>query len=118
MEGVRCIHQAAFTPHCCTEDVDAVWRVGAALGPPMGRGPRVVCLLYGGLGAPLEEALRAEAPDLEHGRIAHAPRGADTRRIRRVEGEDSFCDLTREKCRHIVRWSLEREHCVKEGQEC
>ena len=56
----------------------------------------------GGLGAPLEEALRAEAPGLGQGRIKHSPRGADMRIIPKLEGDDPFCGLTKVNWANIV----------------
>src|SRR5215467_4870495 len=70
--------------------------VDAELAAPTGGGTGAAHPCGAGLGAPLEEALRAEAPGLGHGRIAHSPRGADTGSIRRLEGDDPFCGLTRE----------------------
>src|SRR5262249_10720479 len=69
--------------------------VDAELAAPTGGGTGAAHPCGDGLGAPLEEALRAEAPGLGHGRIAHAPRGADTGSIRRLEGDAPFYGLTR-----------------------
>jgi hypothetical protein len=49
-----------------------------------------MCRLCGGLGAPLEEALSAEAAGLGQGRLKAHARGGDTTILPTLEGDDPF----------------------------
>jgi len=90
--------------------------VDAWLAAPTGGDTCAVRRLCGDLGAPLEEALSAEAAGLGQGRLTAHSRGVDTKILPKVEGDDPFCGLTRAMMFNIVRWSRARDHGVHEGE--
>ena len=65
--------------------------VDPGLAAPTGGDTRAVRRLCGGLDAPLEKALSAEAAGLGRGRLkAHAREGGDTTILPRLEGDGPF----------------------------